>query len=342
MSRIKIPDHLLTSEQYKKRLYNERYRSKSKEKAIENTIEKKILKKQENITSKRIEKKTIFAMAGNDSIGDLSKTKDDISQSDFSNVFSMDEARNARVVNRELSQSEFSNEDLKALIEEVKKLRSEIADLQSSRVVASSAKTTKMWRFSIKNFLKAIVSFLVIAPIPALLVWQMQEMLELVGNRGGLILASGLEYAVLVAAGAAGLAKNAWQKTLGTAFVLALTATMAFFVVSGVNLRDVSGSETYRRLSEDRQMLVTDRAMLQDQLTGLPPEYKTKRSDIQVKIQEKTEAVGKLGVKLEAFQKAGGNTDPLATLANIGSRILLMLLEAWLVHSMFASFRACV
>ena len=308
MSRKRTPDHELTPEQLKKRAYNEKYRYRMNEKSNEKKHQRIIEKKPQRV----IEKKALYAMASNGSTGDFSNVERETSQSDFSNVFSIDSARRGRV-EREISQSNFSNELLNQLREENEKLREELEVLKSRRVG---------WRKS----LLSLISALMVLPIPALLVWQMKEMIELVGNRGGLVLAGGLEYAVILAAGAAGLARNTWEKTLGTAFVIGLTAVMALFVISGIGKRDLTGSETFKRLSEERTMLVSDRAMLQDQMEALPTDYKTKRAEFQDRIEDKTKAISSLGDQLDTLQKSGGDTDPLAKWANILSRILLMLL----------------
>jgi len=325
MPRIRTPNHELTAEQLKKRTYNERYRARINEKSIEKIPLIEQSKKIEKKTQRLIEKNHMYAMASNDYTGNFSNDEKVISQSNYSNVLSFP------VREKEGERENFSNEVLIELRMEIEKLRQEVALLKSREQVPTQSEPRPSPKFSIKRALLAAISFIVITPIPALLVWQMKEMIELTGNSGGLFLAAGLEYAVLIAAGAAGLAKTLWQKMLGLGFVLIMTTIMGLFVVSGVQKRDVTGSETYKRLTEERQMMVTDRAMFQDQLVGMPTDYKSKRAEIQAKIEAKTSAIATVGAKIETIQKSGGNENPLATLANIASRLVLMLLEAWLV-----------
>ena len=82
MPRTRTPEYKLTPEQLKKRLYNERYRARMNEKSIE----KKSLKLKENSALLRVEKKTIYAKAGNDSVGSFSNDGIESSQTNFSNV----------------------------------------------------------------------------------------------------------------------------------------------------------------------------------------------------------------------------------------------------------------
>jgi hypothetical protein len=178
----------------------------------------------------------------------------------------------------------------------------------------------------------------VVLLLGAFLVWQGQEMMELAGNKQGFFYALGLEFATMVAAAASALAPTRLGKWSGVAFVLALTAVMASFVVSVIPKRDTAASDRYKRVEEEKAMLLEGREALAAQLSGIPEDYKTRRAELQKRIEEKEAGILDSNRRLDLLQKEGGGSD-LTTWANVASRILVMLLEAWMVHWIFVRRR---